>query len=476
MEEENKRKSVEDIKRNLYDVVSIDGLTEFNTYQEQQPEDYPHSRKKNLDIVFNSGEIKIVDTTYNNIQNVINNTVSERSNLTLRNTSLHKNLNKLKSSLLQNRHLFSKNASLNSINQLQNFLELSGNFSINVENVAQNYLDSFQNDNCTGDNFINEVDYSKIDNIATGITRKKSKLDCKNEKFVIIYKIAGDYLVPMKIISEEDKTNLLKLKYLKGDNKNKEILVNKDSIFYQPLSENCLSGLEEISYIKEINELSILKNLNTRVINKLQFCCLKDIFMIFNNKNFKVEECENNKANYIFELKEWFDLKYDNLINNISSNSGNINMILIKNKKYGMINTKEDNINSDQTNIENIQFNLVKEILKFKNIKLFDNYREFYNKIFKFVQYLKLNNLFMINFNENLENYTNFQLYIMYPTQTQVNFLKKDFILSDIISFKGSDRDSDDKKLQKFFSLIQFDNFFTNNNQKFFNEISKEVV
>jgi hypothetical protein len=244
---------------------------------------------------------------------------------------------------------------------------------------------------------------------------------------------------------------------------NSELIANRNNIFYQTLAQNSLTGVENLIYLDEINELSVLKNITTRISNNEKTCLINDIFIFLNQQN----EIKNNFIENKFDLCEWLDQKGET----------NSNLIFIKNKSFNEITQKNSNTNNNLNNSNYFQYNTLIEIMKYKNYDLVIKYKDFFSKIFDFLQIFNMNLFMFFNFSEKYDNYTNIKFLPIFPTQLFLNNLKTNFILdTQLISKKNEFSSIKKSEFQKIISFLDLENSFPQKYAKFFQELSIIVL
>ena len=77
-----------------------------------------------------------------------------------------------------------------------------------------------------------------------------------NNSKVIVYNISDDFLIQMNVIGQCQDPNFIKLQYY---DKNEEVVVNKNDIFYQTIDS--FENFGNLCEMKIINELAVLKNI-----------------------------------------------------------------------------------------------------------------------------------------------------------------------------------------------------------------------
>ena len=195
--------------------------------------------------------------SYNN-SIIINNSINNNISLLKENNIISNDISKYLSStnnVITNNFINTRNYN-KEINK--SFLSLCSLNSFSIKNENQVHLSENEND--------------EEENLLNG-----------NNK-IIVYNISDEFLIQMTIINQCTDPNFIKLQY---NYKNEEIIVNKNDVFYQFIdSFECLGNLSEM---KIINELAVLKNMQLRLLNRKSFIFNGDIFI-----NFKCEKEENN--------------------------------------------------------------------------------------------------------------------------------------------------------------------------------------
>jgi hypothetical protein len=255
-----------------------------------------------------------------------------------------------------------------------------------------------------------------------------------------------------------------------------EVIVNKINIFYQKMSENSLCGIENLINIDELNELSILKNLSTRIDNDERYCLMNDIFIFFLNRNDNYEnEVETNYSEYGYYFTEWFDNKLD-----IHPN----NLVLIKSDLY--MNEVEKTIESvtisnytetipigDNILTNIFQHSTLYQIIKYKNIKLYQNYINFYKKVFDLFSKFDISSLQLFRFSGDNEIYWSIKVIPIFPT-----FKKNENLnIAQILKQSGKGLSIHSKKeIQKMIILLDLENSFAPKAVKFFKDLSLSII
>ena len=82
----------------------------------------------------------------------------------------------------------------------------------------------------------------------------------------------------MIVLTTTSDPNFIKLQY---QYKNEDIVINKNDILYQSIDS--FEKFGDLTGMKIINELSVLKNIQMRIMNMKPFCYVgKDIFVMLN--------------------------------------------------------------------------------------------------------------------------------------------------------------------------------------------------
>lgn len=551
VKQENIKKSINNIERNLDNSISV-SLPECPQIEKEE------ISQKNIDLKLDTPEPPKIITIIQqqpslNLQIVnhqenlhtVNHTItSEKSNFIIRNITLQKNLLKLKNSNLLNSLQTNPSQSQNYNNlthfsknhSAMNFLEISANFSINMENMAINNLESTTiNPNIFYDSQIAE-DYKNEINLNYGNEKEREILYKGN--YILVYKLGTDFLVPMKLLHEDEESSFLRMRYLvldemhnvvrsQEDNElveSTEIIIKKDCIFYQTLAENSLYGVENLTNLDEFNELSVLKNIVTRFKNHQYFCMMNDIFIFFTNLkedkffqgsyynlkheftewlNLRIEEEEknfltNSKINYKINITERYEnLKQSESLTGLISQKTQIpksNLIIIKNKIFSKSNigspVNKNNYNQNKSaefsnkHPYHFQFDLLLEIVKSKNYSLFSSYKNVFLKLFNFIEMFKLNTLLIFNFSEKYNNYASFQFLNLFPTQTIRNKLKTELVINclnknpyhQFNKQQNKQKKSIKNRIQMVIEKVDFDNLFANKYRKFFILTAQEML
>lgn len=217
-------------KLTIDDFISLDKISKKDnkthlvaSKKNEEPEEYPGVIGRNFmkEHVYTNSNNPVISNEYKSTKKLTNpnlqfnniniTNVSDKSSL--RNASLHKNLNKFKNN--NSRLSFS-----NTNNITNNFFDLSQNFSINVENNANNVVSSGHNYYSTHshqsiDENNNLGNYMKTGDKNTNHKGLSSGMSIHNvlQNIIIVYKIHDEFLVPMQVIKEEE--NLITLKYVR---------------------------------------------------------------------------------------------------------------------------------------------------------------------------------------------------------------------------------------------------------------------
>ena len=143
-------------------------------------------------------------------------------------------------------------------NILQSSKSINNDYSNNFSIKGENNIQTFEKNN-------NSIFVDKsIDN-----------LNYNNNQCIIVYHLGEDYLVPIYLV--EEKNDVVKLKYI---DINSEILVKKEDIVYKKI-DNFLS-YGNLSDIKNLNEYSILKNIQFRIKTNRPFIFANNLLILFN--------------------------------------------------------------------------------------------------------------------------------------------------------------------------------------------------
>ena len=188
----------------------------------------------------------------------------------------------------------------------------SNNFSIKGENNIQTFEKN--NNSIFVDKSIDNINY--------------------NNQCIIVYHLGEDYLVPIYLI--EEKNDVVKLKYI---DINSEILVKKEDIVYKKI-DNFLS-YGNLTELKNLNEYSILKNIQFRIKTNRPFIFANNLLILF---NFCDNYC-NNKERDFFLYDYYINYKQNTLFLITGQSQSYILKYLIRiNHKLNCQNIKDINI------------------------------------------------------------------------------------------------------------------------------------
>ena len=227
----------------------------------------------------------------------------------------------------------------------------SNNFSIKDENNIQT-LNKFKFDNSS-------INDKSIENIYI-----------KN-KCIIVFHLGEDYLVPIYLI--EDKNNVVKLKYI---DINSEILVKKEDIVYKKIDNFFSFG--NLTEMKNLNEFSILKNIQFRINTNRPFIFANNFLLLFNIKD------------NFYENKERDFFLYD-FYNNYEEKT----LFIINGQSQSFIHKKLFQINNYNNKFIDIYFKIIDRI---KFPFLFIKFNHIYNVVPLFQSNNTKNNLYINSF------------------------------------------------------------------------------
>ena len=222
-------------------------------------------------------------------------------------------------------------------NNLSNILDHSSSFSFSIknENVAHDNNNSYNLLN-------NNLNISSISS------------DDNNNK-VIVYNISDEFLIQMTIVNQTTDPNFIKLQY---HYKNEDIVINKNDIFYQSIDSFDTFG--NFPQMKIINELSVLKNIQMRLINSKPFFYIGDILVLVNSEDFK--------GSRLFFIEEF--IKY------LSINATNA---LI----YKQFRIKEENSIIINNNNNNNEISFLSNYLYINKANAYIKYNLLFDKVFQ---------------------------------------------------------------------------------------------
>lgn len=181
--------------------------------------------------------------------------------------------------------LHNKQTIKHSSNNLSNILDHSSSFSFSIKN------ENVAHDNNSNNLLNNNLDISSISS------------DVNNNK-VIVYNISDEFLIQMTIVNQTTDPNFIKLQY---HYKNEDIVINKNDIFYQSIDSFDTFG--NFPQMKIINELSVLKNIQMRLINNKPFFYIGDILVLVNSEDFK-----GNRYFFIEEFIKYLSINPTNAL------------------------------------------------------------------------------------------------------------------------------------------------------------------
>ena len=281
--------------------------------------------------------------SYNN-SIIINNSINNNISLLKENNIISNDISKYLSTtnnVITNNFISTRNYNKDNNKSFLSFCSLN---SFSIKNENQVHLSENEND--------------EEENLLNG-----------NNK-IIVYNISDEFLIQMTIINQCTDPNFIKLQY---NYKNEEIIVNKNDVFYQFIdSFECLGNLSEM---KIINELAVLKNMQLRLLNRKSFIFNGDIFI-----NFKCEKEENDEEinNKNFMINEF--------IKNIKNNE-----ILFFLNEFNNKNNKHA-----------IEF--FNKYLICKNYDLYEKYNRLFNKLFNILNCNSNGNKFFFHLNITNKN------------------------------------------------------------------------
>ena len=243
-----------------YNIINVfDNITKNENYNNNNNYNTNTNSKYSIDdnsIIQNSSSFYYPENKFEKTKNNLNN---ESSNLseTIINTDEYSiysyNHKQPNSKTLTNLIEQSKNTNI-----LQSSKSINNDYSNNFSIKGENNIETFEKNN-------NSIFVDKsIDN-----------LNYNNNQCIIVYHLGEDYLVPIYLV--EEKNDVVKLKYI---DINSEILVKKEDIVYKKI-DNFLS-YGNLSDIKNLNEYSILKNIQFRIKTNRPFIFANNLLILFN--------------------------------------------------------------------------------------------------------------------------------------------------------------------------------------------------
>ena len=311
--------------------------------------------------VINNNELKNIIYTPNLNSNNFDLKRSKNSSNNNNNNNDNNNnnykLNSFSNILINNLNLIntSRNIENDKCFNIRNLKYSSSNFNINIERV---------NDSCESNNIIiknNNKKEESLSNNSISIDLKKetnNSLDIINinkeydnsiitksifpnlsnfYKIIIIYVIDYTNILQVMRVINEDNLNIC-VKPIINYNFSKEQLLLKENLLYQNLSIPSISGVSNFLLLDNVNELSILKNIESLLKNniidkkiistKSNILYIKDTkkninisfsqfnayigeifinFNIFNNSHSNLnDKISFNNSSYLYDLYEWF--------------------------------------------------------------------------------------------------------------------------------------------------------------------------
>ena len=277
--------------------------------------------------------------SYNN-SIIINNSVNNNISLLKENNIIPNDISKyLTTSNYNFTNNFMSSGNCNKENN-KSFLSFSSLNSFSIKNENQIHL---------SENEINEEE-----NLLNG-----------NNK-IIVYNISDEFLIQMLIINQCSDPNFIKLQY---NYKNEEIVVNKNDVFYQFIDS--FETLGNLSEMKIINELAVLKNMQLRLLNRKSFIFNGDIFINFKCEKEEINDDETNNKNF--------------MINEFIKNIKNNDVLFFINEF------------NNKNNAQAIEF--FNRYLICKNYDLFEKFNRLFNKLFNILNCNSIGNKFFFHLN-----------------------------------------------------------------------------
>ena len=108
----------------------------------------------------------------------------------------------------------------------------------------------------------------------------------------------------MTIVNTSNDPNFIKLQY---QDKNEDVVINKNDIFYQSIDSFETFG--NFPQMKIVNELSVLKNMQMRLLNNKPFCYVGDIFIQLNTDDYT-----NDRFFFINEFIKYISISKKNTL------------------------------------------------------------------------------------------------------------------------------------------------------------------
>jgi len=244
------------------------------------------------------------------------------------------------------------------------------------------------------------------------------------------------------------------------------VTIKRDAINYEKLSLNALNGVENLILLDEVNILSVLKDLSVRIDTNLQNnFIIQDIFVIIeNNSNSNLNSSNPPSSSFkkqLYDILEW----YDHML--VMSTCQQNKITLIKTEQYRKNFDKISDSSAATT-----QFEIFCEIVKYKNLKIFEKYQEFLELISELLDTLDIDFFFSCSFSEKLRNFFNFSMIPIVPSDSEIIKMKSRSILKNS---KIKNKGTFENLRAKIFSLFDFENF-PMNLKTFFLEISSDLL
>ena len=262
-----------------------------------------------------------------------------------------------------------------------------------------------------------------------------------NNSKVIVYNISDDFLIQMNVIGQCQDPNFIKLQYY---DKNEEVVVNKNDIFYQTIDS--FENFGNLCEMKIINELAVLKNIQMRLLNRKNFCYDKDIFINLNTK----ENEQNDIQNFFI----------DEFLRNIKGNDVCMYLNVFNNKN------------------NNECFEFIHKYFFTNNYEIYCRYENIFIKLFSLINNPN-GNRFLIHFNvisDKHENYLSFNYIPILSSNIISNELYENNIIFSNINEFNNEIDINKVVLNKEIDKYLKELYNGNQDEKIKNFISSQLI
>ena len=196
---------------------------------------------------------------------------------------------------------------LSNINENQNMKNVSNSIISHNVNGTINNNASFDHSSSFSFSIKNEnVAHGESNNINASFmtNNNENNANMKNNNKVIVYNISDEFLIQMTIVNTSNDPNFIKLQY---QDKNEDVVINKNDIFYQSIDSFETFG--NFPQMKIVNELSVLKNMQMRLLNNKPFCYVGDIFIQLNTDDYT-----NDRFFFINEFIKYISISKKNTL------------------------------------------------------------------------------------------------------------------------------------------------------------------